>query len=414
MVEIFAASFVLPLNSPPIEGGGLLVQDKKIIAVAPLNELKRSYSAPVNEFPGCVIMPGMVNAHTHLELTRYPYWRRAANMVDPSTSYSDWIQEIINVKRSISLDDLEASLREGLSLSIANGTTMVGDILSERRLLPIYSISPLSGRVYLEFIGRDPKRYGANLESLERDIALLSDNFLAGISPHTPFTLSEKLFSLLREKGRGLSLPQSIHLAESLAEKEFFLDSSGAIADTIFPFVGWNDYLPSPMKTTSTTWLDENGWLSQSLLAVHAVHVTEDDIDHLHRNGTTVVICARSNHALGVGMPPLGKLISANIPLAIGTDSMATVASLSMFDELSFLMDSFPLDLSPDMVLRMATYGGAQAIKRDDCAGTLEAGKRADFIVVKVDGDLRGGKLAERIITSPDIEAVYVAGAIAT
>lgn len=412
MMEIFAASFVLPINTPPIEGGGLLVQDKKIVAVATLNELKRYHSVPVTEFPDCVIMPGLVNAHTHLELTNYPDWRRAANLTYPAKSYPDWIREIITVKRSLSLDDLDLSLREGLSLSLASGTTMVGDILAERRLLSIYSSSLLSGRVYLEFIGQESQRYSANLESLESDISLLSEGFMAGISPHTPFTLSKELFSLLREKGRSLSLPLSIHLAESVSESEFFNDSSGAIADIIFPFVGWNDYLPAPMKTTSTAWLASNGMLSPSLSAVHAVHVTEDDIDHLQKNGSTVVLCARSNHALQVGFPPIGKLLAANIRLAIGTDSMATVASLSMFDEIRFLLDTFPLKLTPEMVLSMATYGGAKAIERDNCAGTLEAGKRADFIVVKTGGNLKCGMLAEKIVDSSTIEAVCIAGTL--
>ena len=89
---------------------------------------------------------------------------------------------------------------------------------------------------------------------------------------------------------------------------------------------------------------------------------------------------------------------------------MATVASLSMFDEIRFLLDTFPLNLTPEMVLRMASYGGAQAIKRDNCAGTLEAGKRADFIVVNTGGNLKCGKLAEKIVDSSSMEAVFVAG----
>lgn len=409
-VELFTASFILPVSGPPIEGGGVLVQDGKIVAVAPLNEIDQSRTSRVTEFPGCVIMPGLINAHTHLELTSYPLWKRAANITAPATTYHGWIREVITIKRDLSLADLKASLHKGLSLALASGTTMVGDILAERRLLPLYSNSSLSGRVYLEFLGRDPQRYGATLASLESDISLLPDNVHPGISPHTPFTLSEELFSLLFNKCRELSLPQAIHLAESGAESEFFRDSTGSIADKIFPFVGWDEHIPEPMKTTSTAWLAEKGWLSPALSAVHAVHVTDNDIDLLRMSGATVVICARSNHGLGVGKAPIGKFLGANIPLAIGTDSMATVSSLSMFDEIRFLLDNFPGDLNPEIALRLASSGGAKALRRSDCAGTLEAGKRADFIVIRPDCQLKSDKLCEQIINGPNIEAVYCCG----
>jgi len=277
-MHIYAASYLLPINGSPVEGGAVVVEKGFIRAVDKLSVLRRNFSAPVHEFPGAVLMPGLVNAHTHLELTHFPLWSQKYGFDTSYNSYFEWIMQIIHVKRQVGYEDLCASLLEGFRLSIQNGTTMVGDILSERLLIPLYENAQIAGRVYLEFIGHDPSRYTPSLESIDHDINLLPGHFHPGISPHAPFTVSANLLQSLLSFARNRNIPLAMHLSESAEERSFFHNSTGRIADALYPFVGWEAYLPVPLATTSTKWLDLSSALSPDFLAVHGVQLSSADI----------------------------------------------------------------------------------------------------------------------------------------
>ncbi|NJD89999.1 MAG: amidohydrolase family protein, partial [Geobacter sp.] len=238
-MEIFAASYMLPINGSPVAGGAIAVADGKIAAVGKLADLRRMYPAGVREFPGCVLMPGLVNAHSHLELTHFPAWLHKSGLGYAPRSYVDWIVQVIKVKRGISFEDLCRSLHEGCKISLQSGTTMVGDILSDRRLLPVYADCGLSGRVYLEFIGHDPERFQPLLASLEADISKLPAGLLPGLSPHAPFTVSQQLLAEVVAAAERRALPIVTHLAESGEEVRFLAGTPGKISEILYPFVGW-------------------------------------------------------------------------------------------------------------------------------------------------------------------------------
>jgi len=127
-MQIYAASYLLPINGSPVEGGAVAVMNGRIIAVGNRALLLRKFAASVREFPGAVLMPGLINAHTHLELTHYPEWHAQSGLASPNTSYIDWMLQVIQVKRLVDSDDLAASLLAGFRQSIQHGTTMVGDL----------------------------------------------------------------------------------------------------------------------------------------------------------------------------------------------------------------------------------------------------------------------------------------------
>lgn len=408
-MHIYAASYLLPINGSPVAGGAVVVEKGLIRAVDKLAVLRKKFSAPVHEFPGAVLMPGLVNAHTHLELTHFPVWLNKGGPDISYCPYIDWIMQVIQVKRQIGYEDLCNSLLEGFRLSIQNGTTMVGDILSERQLIPLYENFQAAGRVYLEFIGHDPLRYTPMLESIDGDISLLPGHFLPGISPHAPFTVSAMLLQSLLALARIRNIPLAMHLSESAEERSFFHNSTGSIADTLYPFVGWEEYLPVPMATTSTEWLELSSALSADFLAVHGVQLSPADIALLKDRRASVVLVPRSNHNLAVGKAPVKELLQAGIPLSLGTDSLASSDSLSLWDEMRFLLDAFPQSFSPGDALRMATIGGARAIQRDHEAGTLEPGKRADFIVMET-GNITAGNIYEQLIEDSKVSGVWCGG----
>lgn len=409
-MHIYAASYLLPINGSPLEGGAVVVEKGLIRAVDKLAVLRKKFSAPVHEFPGAVLMPGLVNAHTHLELTHFPEWLNKGGLDTSCYPYVEWIMQVIQVKRQVGYEDLRASLLEGFRLSIQSGTTMVGDILSERQLIPLYENSQLAGRLYLEFIGQDPVRYTPILASMDHDISLLSGHFHPGISPHAPFTVSAKLLQALLSLARSRKIPLTMHLAESAEEGSFFHDSTGGIAESLYPFVGWGEFLPVPLAMTSTEWLELSSALSADFLAVHGVQLTSADIALLRDRGASVVLVPRSNLNLAVGKAPVKELMQAGIPLSLGTDSLASSDSLSLWDEMRFLLDVFPQSFSPGDALRMATIGGARAIQRDHEAGTLEPGKRADFIVMETGNKTTAGNICEQLVEDSKVSGVWCGG----
>ena len=409
-MKIYAASHLYPVSSPPIEGGAMAVEDGRIVAVGTRAEITAGHTGPVTEYPGCVIIPGLVNAHSHLELTHFPSWKIRKGIDYSPRTYSDWIIQVIKIRRALTGPEIGQSVLEGIRISLESGTTSIGEIVSDPRLLPLFHRSGLSGRVYLEAIGQAPSHWQRVLSLISESVSSPWEGVLRpGVSPHTAHTLSPALLSAVRELADRYSLPLAIHLAESRDELDFFFDSSGPIAEKLYPFVDWKDCLPSPRRTTPAEYLDEFGLLGAATTAIHCVHLSPAEVELLKKSGVRVVLCPRSNDKLDVGKAPVRRLKRAGIPLALGTDSLASNDSLSLFDEARFLVRQFPDDFTHDEALRMATLSGASVIDRAPEIGSLEKGKRADFLVVALQ-EGRSGDLSTAIIEEGKILEVYVQG----
>jgi aminodeoxyfutalosine deaminase len=411
-MQIIAASHLLPITSAPIQGGAVAFEDGVIKAVGSLDDLRRSIAAPVQEFPGYVLLPGLVNAHTHLELTHFKAWQLRKDLQYAPRTFVDWIIQVIKIKRTLQLEELTASLREGLDISLQAGTTMVGDILSDLRLLPAYCDTALSGRIYLEMIGQEPPHI-IDPEELQRHLNEVPDRFRAGVAPHAPFTVSADYFRSIMTAARSCGLPTTMHLAESREEMAFFHDSTGKIATGLYPFVNWGAYLPPPLRTTPVGWLDAAGAFGPDFLAVHSVHVNSSDARIIKESGTAVVLCPRSNQRLDVGLAPIPLFKSLDIPMALGTDSLASNDSLSLWDEMRFLLELYPDLLTPADLLMMGTLSGARAIGRGAEAGSLEPGKRADFLLVEPLQPPFTANLPEQILYNSRVSGVWSEGRVA-
>jgi cytosine/adenosine deaminase-related metal-dependent hydrolase len=411
-MQIIAASHLMPISAEPLQGGAVAFEDGIIRAVGTLEELRLSFAAPVLEFPGHALMPGLVNAHTHLELTHFPAWRLRKDLQYAPRTYVDWIIQVIKIKRTLGQEELTASLREGLDISLQAGTTMVGDILSDLRLLPAYCDTALSGRIYLELIGQAPPHI-IDQEEMRRRLLTVPDRFLAGIAPHTPFTVSADYFRSIMAAARSCELPVTMHLAESREEAAFFHDSTGRIATELYPFINWESYLPPPLRTTPVGWVNSAGGFGPDFLAVHAVHVNSADARTIKQSGAAVVLCPRSNQRLDVGLAPVPLFKSLDIPLALGTDSLASNDSLSLWDEMRYLLELYPGLFTSADVLKMGTLGGARAIGRGREAGSLEPGKRADFLLVEPLQAPFSADLPEQILYNSRVSGVWAGGEIA-
>lgn len=409
-MKIYAASHLVPVSSPPVEDGAIVVENGRIVAVGTWAEITASFPGPVAEYPGCAIMPGMVNAHSHLELTHFPSWKIRKGIDYSPRTYSDWVIQVIKIRRALTPRELEQSVLEGIRISLESGTTAVGEIVSDMRLLPLYQRSRLAGRLYLEAIGQAPVQCERVLSRISENVSVPWEGGLRpGISPHAAYTLSPAFFSAVRDAAARCSLPVAIHLAESRDELDFLFDSSGPIAEKLYPFVDWQQYLPSPRRTLPAVYVDGFGLLAPGTTAIHCVHLSPAEVDLLKKRGVAVVLCPRSNEKLDVGKAPVRRLKKAGIPLALGTDSLASNDSLSLLDEARFLLGQFPDDFTHAEALRMVTLSGASAIGLAHEIGSLEKGKRADFLIVSLQGKQRG-ELSTAIIEEGKILNVIVKG----
>ncbi|HZV81630.1 MAG TPA: amidohydrolase family protein [Geobacteraceae bacterium] len=409
-MQIIAASYLLPINGEPLQGGAVAVEDGVIRATGTLADLRRSFAAPVTEYPGCAIMPGLVNAHTHLELTHFPAWLYRKDLKYSPRTYVDWIIQVIKVKRGLQYEELAASLREGLDISLQAGTTMVGDILSDRRLLTSYADREIGGRIYLELIGQNRTLTRELLTDVLAAAEQVPSPFLPGLAPHAPFTVADGFLADITAAARSRRIPLTMHLAESKEESAFFLDTTGTIATDLYPFVQWEKHLPPPRRQTPTEWFHGTGLAGPDFHAVHCVHLTMSDADLVSRSGLPIVLCPRSNDKLDVGRAPVHLFRKAGIRLALGTDSLASNDSLSLWDEMRALLQFYPGEFTPAEVLEIATQGGAAAIGRGGEAGSLVTGKRADLLLLDLGKDPGTGKLHESILFNSRLTGVWVAG----
>ncbi len=384
MARIYTARYLLPVATPPVEGGALLVVDGRIAAVGTLDEmLARAAGAEVTDFGDSVLLPPLVNAHTHLELTDFPAWLAAGEGHLPTGDFVDWLLRVILVKRRQPAEAFPPSIRRGLRLCLEAGTGAIGDILSVQSAVTAFLRTPLMGTVYAELLGPDPQLFR---QQLERVAPFLSRrpavHLRAGLSPHSPYTLGKRTLVMTADALELRGCPASIHAAESVAESRLVRSGDGALAERIYPLAGWEKWLDGGNGQSVTAFLESCGLLRPGLLLVHGVQVDEQDVECIRRHGCGVVLCPRSNERLGVGRAPAGLYRRAGVPLALGTDSLASCDSLSVWDELAAAARVHGSELEPEVLLRLATAGGAGLLGLEREMGTLEAGRGAHFQVV--------------------------------
>lgn len=381
---IYSARFVLPINDVPIEDGAILADKGRIIAVDRRNTLIAAHpGTSVVDFCDAVLLPPMVNAHTHLELSHIGEWAALAGTPQVPSAFVDWILWLVAVKRTVSTRQIRASLADGLRQSLSAGTGAVGEILTTLEAAPEYLASPLSGRVFAEVLGQHQGVVETRLDAIKGLLGNLPSSTLDwGLSPHAPYTLSpsatERVFRFAREH----RLQSSIHLAESPEETLFIAEGRGAIAEKLYAAAQWDSAVYMASGDTPVKTLCRPHRLQSGDLVVHGVQVNEADVELLKQRRCPVVLCPRSNARLDVGKAPVSAYLKAGVPLALGTDSLASSSSLSVWDELAFARRWFCGTATPAEWLQIATCGGAKALGLHRWSGQFAPGYQASFQVV--------------------------------
>ncbi len=364
------APWLLPVSSPPVADGGIAVQAGRIAAVGPFREVRRSWpGAQVIEHPDCVLLPGLINAHTHLELSQLAH---LGQQPAPS-SFPAWIEALLAARSQAAADDaamLQAA-RQALTQQQAEGVAVLADISNSG--LTSQLAAEFSGRllVFKEYLGlRTDSAAAALLRLQQEDEAQLC----AG---HAPYSTHPLLLRGLKARANRLGHVFPVHTAESAAEIELLRSGGGPFRDFLEKRGLWDGaFQAMGKKGGAVRWLHQHGLLDSRTLCVHCVHVDAEEIALLAEKGAKVCLCPGSNRSLSVGRPPVGSLLKKGILPAIGTDSLASNPELSLWREMRLLAAEQP-GVPPETILAMATLGGAAALGLDKRLGSLEAGKEA-------------------------------------
>jgi cytosine/adenosine deaminase-related metal-dependent hydrolase len=368
-VRILSADWVVPVEGPPIRDGAVAIADDgTIAAVGPRTEVGEG-----EHHVESVILPGFVNAHTHLEYEVY------AGFGD-GLRFAEWIGLHVQRKQRIDLEQMEASARLGVLNCLRSGITTVGDCSFSGAAATACADLGLRGTIYLEVFGENDDPIRDRFEPMRERVApWLSDEVRLGISPHAPYTCTVELYRACAELG----LPVATHLAESDDETEFLRTGRG----------GWRsfaDMLVPPPGTTGIRALAEAGLLDADVVAAHCVKADAEEIALLAEHDVAVAHCPRSNGILGCGVAPLAELRDAGIRVCVATDSPASTPSFDMFDEMRTAIvgararEGRPDALTAADALELATLGGARALGLDAAIGSLVPGKQADLTVLSL------------------------------
>jgi 5-methylthioadenosine/S-adenosylhomocysteine deaminase len=293
--------------------------------------------------------------------------------------------DLIEQRRRIPAAAQAVAAEAGARALVESGTTCVGEVSTTgQSLAPLLALG-LRGVVYREILGLATGEARARYEAARADLwamqqAVRAGRIRVGLSPHSPYSLSEELFAACDELLSGPGVPCCIHAAESREETEFLSTGRGPIPDLLYPAVGCGVPPPRRRAQSPIAYLDGLGALAWRPLLIHAVHVDAEDMRRMVRRGVSVAHCPRSNARFSDGAAPVLELLSAGIPVGLGTDSLASVPSLDLWDEMRAAGRGSLL--TPSQVLEMATLGGAAALGLADRVGSLEVGKRADLIAV--------------------------------
>ncbi len=382
----YTARWVLPISAPSIPDGVVIVEGTRIVAVGRAADFADALAASdVVSLGNAVLMPGLVNAHTHLELT-------AMRGFLEGLDFRDWLRTLTDARRDcFDADALLDSARFGLVEALMHGITTCADTTESG--LPITAMREMGvrGIGYVEIFGPDPIQRTAAMSGLMQSTNALrrldTDLVRTGVSPHAPYTVSAGLFSDVAAWARSEQLPVAVHIGESHAETTFVRDGAGPFADRLRA----RGIHVAIQARSPIALLDQTGMLETRPLLIHAIHIDDLDVERIVGCGASVVHCPISNAKLGHGIAPLDRLLAAGVPTGLGTDSVASNDRMDLLSEarqaalFHSLRSGVPDSLSAHNALALATVGGARALGLEDRIGTLTIGKDADLTAFSLD-----------------------------
>jgi aminodeoxyfutalosine deaminase len=303
--------------------------------------------------------------------------------VPPCASMPAWARTLIGVRRELggAADPVEPIV-EAVAAARASGTCLFGDVTNSFAAYDPLLEGELSAAVFAELIGFSAKEPETIVKVALEGLAELTpaDRLRLSLAAHAPYSVSP---ALLQAIARGNpDRPLSIHLGESAQEIEFLRQGTGEWRALLEALGAWNPNW-TPPGCGPVGYLDRLGLVSERLMAVHGVQFTDDELARLANARATVVACPRSNRWTGAGEAPIDRFYASGVRVAIGTDSLASVDDLNMFAEMAEVR-RMALHVPVSRILQSATLAGAQALGFGAELGSIEPGKRAQLIAVRL------------------------------
>ncbi|HEY3279981.1 MAG TPA: amidohydrolase family protein [Gemmatimonadales bacterium] len=358
-----------PVTAPPIEDGAVLVDAAgRIAAVGPHSQIPTPPRTETLEFPAAMLVPGLVNCHTHLELTHL-----GGQNTEPE--FAGWIRRIRELKDAMPAPAFYEAAVAGVKDAWARGVTCVAETGSTGAVMQ--ALHDLGGRgiVYHEVFGPDPTKVGASMQELAAAVAhlrsLATDRLRLGVSPHAPYSVSAPLYEAVADFARVGGLPLALHLAESREEMQLVRDGAGPFADALRA----RGIEVRAEGCTPVGLVVARRVLAKGTLCIHCVQVDSEDVRRLAQADVSIAHCPRSNRAHGHGSAPLAAFRAAGLRVGLGTDSIASVGELDLWAEAE------AAGLDGEDALRALTLDGARALGWEWEIGSLDVGKAADLAV---------------------------------
>lgn len=372
------AAWVFPVAGPPLKNGAVTTRGGEIVAVEAVP------SRPVDEeLPESALLPGLVNAHTHLEFSDL-----AQPLGESGGRFADWIERVIAHRAGRDDGAAEKAIAEGVVESREAGVALAGEIATHEGT---FLTSAPAVFAFREILGLAAERAEELYATAER-LLIASDERkrgrYAGLSPHAPYTVRFDLFERLVDLAAKRERPVAMHLAESGEELELLRSHSGRLVEFLRSRDFWRpDAMPRGIRI-----LDYLEILQQapSTLVIHGTFLDDEEIAFLaeRRDRMTVVYCPRTHARLIGGKYPLEDFLAAGVRVALGTDSRASNPDLSLWNEVRFVRERFP-SVPPERLLEMATKNGAEALMLADRYGTIEPGRSCSLATIGLDAAAR-------------------------
>ena len=410
MTVIYSARWLLPIVSPMLEDSALAIDGSTIVAVGPRGEIVSAFpNSPIEDFGQAAILPGLINAHSHLELTVMRGF-----LEREESDFSAWLRKLTSARLAMTPEDLIVSATCGAIEAARAGVTSVGDSSSSgAHTMQALRRVGLRGIVYQESFGPAPERAAENVAQLCDQIGGMqeyeNDLVRAGVSPHSPYTVSATQLEIISRLAIDEKLPLMVHAAESQAEKLLLLEGRGAFAEGLNKRgIDWD----AP-RISTIAYLQRHGVLDTRPLLAHCINVDDNDLDLIKQSGAAIAHCPKSNAKLGHGCAPFAQFVSQGITVGLGSDSVASNNTCDILEEARFATllarldwgssprvskgpGSFDLSdgivelpdsrknalVTAEQALFAATVGGARALRIENRVGALAKGMQADIVVV--------------------------------
>ena len=393
MTILYSARWVLPISSSSIEDGAIAIKGSQITDVGTRGSLAGKYpDATVRHYPDAVILPGLINAHSHLELTAMRGF-----LESEESDFTGWLKKLTVARLELMTpDDRYVSAAWGAVEAVRAGVTALADA-SDGALESMKALSDvgLRGIVFQESFGPDPRLADDNFAELTAKVARLAELetplVRVGVSPHAPYTVCGRQLELISEFALTENLPVMMHAAESVAEEMLLREGQGTFAEALAKRnIEW--YAPG---LSTIQYLKRHCVLQTKPLLAHCIRVDSADIETLRESGARIAHCPKSNAKLGHGRAPFSSFLDRGIAVGLGSDSVASNNTCDIFEEARFatLMARSETGemngqrmLNATDALHAATDGGARALGLEGHIGELRAGLQADFAVVSLAG----------------------------